>query len=1025
MVRVLDLLEELLKIKRYRYERLDGSTSSSSRLAAVDRFKRKSCQRFVMLLSTRAGGLGLNLTAADIVIIFDSDWNPQNDLQAMARAHRIGQQRSVKIYRLLTAKTYEMHMFHSASLKLGLERAVLSQNREQGDDNDDSKSKKKSDREAQAKEIDELLKKGAYDVFRDDDDAEAEKFMETDIDQLLENSSKKVTYGASSTSSLGNGLGSFSKASFVTDTGSGEKDVDLDDPDFWAKAVGLDAPVETPGDVAAMLDDGVKRSRKQVQVYDPYAETAAAEKLKMEKIAMEKMLEKEEKERARLEKKMKKEALKEKKKREKEQKQQQQHKEAEKKAAATAVSTSASSSAATASSKPSASKHVPTESVKEETKKAPVETKPKKSKKSDRQRALRRAENENPILEQLRQAWEVQHRNRASAAILRFGFKRFCKVRSEANLNSLPLQDIEVFTRSFMFQVALQAGVNLFRVMKDSPVKDLRFHLRIWLGDLSEYEIDWIAGSIVSAMENHKEVEAKRRSLRMPVILCEPSFVTDLLNGGAIRALRRLGVLARLNSYVEKCLDKILTGLGHEELGKRGCASSDLSILDPDLKARFVTTEELSLVISLGFKRVRSIAPASWWDRYCDVAVSIVTCFWWQSKQTVFPHFSLQLVVGTFVHGLGNYKAMRGDQELPFSEKIKRSASLSYRASYQAFVVAASAVRQVFDDALEAGRVKAELEVQAAVAAAAKAASKREEDAALLREGGDGVEDVIRNMPKTQVENAFEFDGTDSHFVTLARLHGKVCETLAKNAPHVLSPDIIPEEFNEGTIGRPRAEGASGRPRSQMMLSMPDARLLDHRLLEILAAVEGSQGQGEPLSEPDNSQRETQTAMLGTLRKVVLSRFHGDRLNYFLREYTGVGLAGAQCGTTHRTLNDGTDFAYGSASPPLSQVAYGTDAPRYLRALGIPMNVTRFAVSALSYADKKCVDQLLSLEQRRFHLCDQDGDKEKPVDPAATTETLSVSGNESAKAKSGFRLSEKQTERSRQVQRSNRCSQTA
>lgn len=81
MVRALDLLEEFLKIKRYRYERLDGSTSSSSRASAVDRFNRKSCQRFVMLLSTRAGGLGLNLTSADIVIIFDSDWNPQNDLQ--------------------------------------------------------------------------------------------------------------------------------------------------------------------------------------------------------------------------------------------------------------------------------------------------------------------------------------------------------------------------------------------------------------------------------------------------------------------------------------------------------------------------------------------------------------------------------------------------------------------------------------------------------------------------------------------------------------------------------------------------------------------------------------------------------------------------------------------------------------------------------------------------------------------------------------------------------------------------------
>jgi SNF2 family DNA or RNA helicase len=80
MVRVLDLLEELLRIKKYRYERLDGSTSSSSRAHAVERFNKKSLNRFVMLLSTRAGGLGLNLTSADIVIIFDSDWNPQVSL---------------------------------------------------------------------------------------------------------------------------------------------------------------------------------------------------------------------------------------------------------------------------------------------------------------------------------------------------------------------------------------------------------------------------------------------------------------------------------------------------------------------------------------------------------------------------------------------------------------------------------------------------------------------------------------------------------------------------------------------------------------------------------------------------------------------------------------------------------------------------------------------------------------------------------------------------------------------------------
>lgn len=499
-------------------------------------------------------------------------------------------------------------MFHTASLKLGLERAVLSQNRDQSDDGDDSKSKKKSDKEAQAKEIDELLKKGAYDVFRDEDDKEAEKFMETDIDQLLENSSKKVTYGASSTSSLGSGLGSFSKASFVADTGSGEKDVDLDDPDFWAKAVGFDAPVETPEEVAAMLDDGVKRSRKQVQVYDPYADERLEEQRRKEKIAMEKLLEKEEKERERLEKKKKKEAAKEKKKREKEELKVQQ---AEKKAAAAAAAASKAAK-------------VTIKEEKETTKKEPiVEVKPpKKSKKNDRQRALRRAANENPILEQLRQAWEAPHRNRATAAILRFGFARFCKIRHEANMNSLPLQDIEVFTRALVYQIALQAGVNMLELANGSYLRDTRVHLSQWLGDLSEYEVDWISSSIISALEHHREVEEKRRFLRLPVILCEPKYVADLRNGCALRALRRLGILARLRVFIEKCLDTVLTGLGHEELGKRGCPPSDLTVLDVDLKARFVTTEELSLVISAGFKRLRSIRPATWWDRHCDVAVS-------------------------------------------------------------------------------------------------------------------------------------------------------------------------------------------------------------------------------------------------------------------------------------------------------------------------------------------------------------------------------------------------------------------
>lgn len=112
--------------------------------------------RFVFLLCTRAGGLGINLTAADTVIIYDSDWNPQNDLQAQARCHRIGQKKEVKIYRLLTSKTYEREMFDRASLKLGLDRAVL-----QSMSGTSGKSESGGPlNNMSKKEVEDLLKKG-------------------------------------------------------------------------------------------------------------------------------------------------------------------------------------------------------------------------------------------------------------------------------------------------------------------------------------------------------------------------------------------------------------------------------------------------------------------------------------------------------------------------------------------------------------------------------------------------------------------------------------------------------------------------------------------------------------------------------------------------------------------------------------------------------------------------------------------------------------------------------------------------
>ena len=85
MVRCLDILEDYLICKKYLFERIDGRVRGNLRQAAIDRFSKPDSDRFVFLLCTRAGGLGINLTAADTVIIFDSDWNPQNDLQAQAR----------------------------------------------------------------------------------------------------------------------------------------------------------------------------------------------------------------------------------------------------------------------------------------------------------------------------------------------------------------------------------------------------------------------------------------------------------------------------------------------------------------------------------------------------------------------------------------------------------------------------------------------------------------------------------------------------------------------------------------------------------------------------------------------------------------------------------------------------------------------------------------------------------------------------------------------------------------------------
>ncbi|KAJ9196358.1 hypothetical protein DTO271D3_852 [Paecilomyces variotii] len=125
MTRMIDLMEEYLTYRNYKYCRLDGSTKLEDRRDTVSDFQQRP-EIFVFLLSTRAGGLGINLTAADTVIFYDSDWNPTIDSQAMDRAHRLGQTRQVTVYRLITRGTIEERIRKRALQKEEVQRVVIS-----------------------------------------------------------------------------------------------------------------------------------------------------------------------------------------------------------------------------------------------------------------------------------------------------------------------------------------------------------------------------------------------------------------------------------------------------------------------------------------------------------------------------------------------------------------------------------------------------------------------------------------------------------------------------------------------------------------------------------------------------------------------------------------------------------------------------------------------------------------------------------------------------------------------------------
>ncbi|CAL5061209.1 unnamed protein product [Urochloa decumbens] len=254
MVKMLDILAEYLSLRGFQFQRLDGSTRADLRHQAMEHFNAPGSDDFCFLLSTRAGGLGINLATADTVIIFDSDWNPQNDLQAMSRAHRIGQQETVNIYRFVTCKSVEEDILERAKKKMVLDHLVIQKLNAEG--RLEKKESKKGGSMFDKNELSAILRFGAEELFKEDKtDEETKRNLESlDIDEILERAEKVETKGGEGEE--GNELLSAFK---VANFSSGE-----DDATFWSRLIQPD-----PADVVQeTLAPRAARSKKSY-VEDP------------------------------------------------------------------------------------------------------------------------------------------------------------------------------------------------------------------------------------------------------------------------------------------------------------------------------------------------------------------------------------------------------------------------------------------------------------------------------------------------------------------------------------------------------------------------------------------------------------------------------------------------------------------------------------------------------------------------------------------------------------------------------------
>uniref|UniRef100_A0A4W5KRZ3 Chromodomain helicase DNA binding protein 3 n=1 Tax=Hucho hucho TaxID=62062 RepID=A0A4W5KRZ3_9TELE len=265
MTKMLDLLEDFLDFEGYKYERIDGGITGALRQEAIDRFNAPGAPQFCFLLSTRAGGLGINLATADTVFIFDSDWNPHNDIQAFSRAHRIGQANKVMIYRFVTRASVEERITQVAKRKMMLTHLVV---RPGLGSKAGSMSKQ---------ELDDILKFGTEELFKDeieceDDEGSVIHYDSSAIERLLDRSQDATD--DTDMQNMNEYLSSFKVARYMVREEDKIEEVEREiikqeecvDPEYWEKLLRHHYEQQQE-DLASKLGKG-KRNRKPVNYND-------------------------------------------------------------------------------------------------------------------------------------------------------------------------------------------------------------------------------------------------------------------------------------------------------------------------------------------------------------------------------------------------------------------------------------------------------------------------------------------------------------------------------------------------------------------------------------------------------------------------------------------------------------------------------------------------------------------------------------------------------------------------------------